>query len=99
MNDSELLELAAKACGFTILWDELNYPWRSDNHGQIFDPLTDDGDALRLAVGLGISIYQNIIRVEVSTIDLTLGGVHIHESFFTQGTDAATRRAIVRSYK
>lgn len=50
-TDRELLELAAKAVGLSegiggAFWTEFG----------IFDPLTDDGDALRLAVKLGISI-------------------------------------------
>ena len=57
MSDRELLELAAKAAGIRI-----NY-WVYDNNddspsvlesGGIWNPLTDDGDALRLAVQLGL---------------------------------------------
>ena len=58
MSDRELLELAAKAAGIdahvtewssTVEDDEGDYlkPW---------NPLTDDGDALRLAVKLRISL-------------------------------------------
>jgi len=41
----ELLELAAKAAGMDSLW-------RGDEDGLSWNPLTDDGDALRLAVKL-----------------------------------------------
>lgn len=67
MTDRELLELAAKAAGLHI--DDWNcdiavmYFWDGDpqnperNH-YYWSPLTDDGDALRLAVKLDIEIYQ-----------------------------------------
>lgn len=52
-----LLELAAKAIGWTI------FDWYGDRHtahdGEKlvpFNPITDDGDALRLAVKLGIDV-------------------------------------------
>lgn len=58
MNDRELLELAAKAAGYK--------PWGADCEGYpIFviegcpigwNPLTDDGDALRLAHALGMQL-------------------------------------------
>jgi hypothetical protein len=60
MTDRELLELAAKAAGYTLgpEWDchELGI-WvngKGNGDGFLFDPLTDDGDALRLAVILGL---------------------------------------------
>ncbi len=64
MNDRELLELAAKAAGIPLIeWGE---DWQTDNgdlYGAGFiagtrpelfywNPLTDDGDAFRLAVKL-----------------------------------------------
>jgi len=62
MTDRELLELAAKAAGYTSKWDQP----RGSNTGsvRIFDgnrwpmwtPLSDDGEALRLAVKLELSI-------------------------------------------
>lgn len=53
-TDRELLELAAKAIGMTLRYNYLggrdaNQPW---------DPLTDEGDALRLAVTLQIDVKQ-----------------------------------------
>jgi hypothetical protein len=56
-TDKELLELAAKAAGYDTLgfWDEkLSHLW--DGEGWSFDPLEDDGDALRLAVKLRINV-------------------------------------------
>ena len=57
MNDKELLELAAKAAkraGMNLLYgksiDEQELQWHCDFAP--WNPLTDDGDALRLAVKL-----------------------------------------------
>ena len=55
MTDRELLELAAKAAGLSHPdgWD-----WIRNPLGYSWDPLTDDGDALRLAVKLDIDFYM-----------------------------------------
>ena len=93
MNELEMLMLAAKAAGLKViipatpprgLWIEgLEDEW---------NPLTDDGDALRLAVKLDMSLVMFSIFVRVDTVDYT----DIYEEY---GTDryAATRRAIVRA--
>jgi hypothetical protein len=56
--DRELLELAAKAAGIDIvLYQADGTPHICDPTGSVswrWNPLTDDGDALRLAVKLGI---------------------------------------------
>jgi hypothetical protein len=56
MTDRELLELAAKAAG--IGWDRDLEVWYSSDSSIRTDwnPLTDDGDAFRLAVKLNIQI-------------------------------------------
>ena len=67
MTDIELLKLAAKAAGYDGLgmWDEKRgYLW--DGEGWTFDPLRDDGDALRLAVKLHIEL-QLTRRLAVAT--------------------------------
>ena len=60
MTDRELLELAAKAAGYTI---EVNghdingYDWYWCHQiANNWNPLTNDGDALRLAVKVGLLI-------------------------------------------
>lgn len=66
MNDRELLELAAKAGGYSVRWyeDSLAY---GPTFGievepgnplgfEVWNPLTDDGDALRLAAKLRLQI-------------------------------------------
>lgn len=56
MTDLELLELAAKAAGVPNheLYDTIGDHGGVEKHG--WNPLTDDGDALRLAVALDISL-------------------------------------------
>jgi len=64
MTDMELLELAAKAAGIKLLqWVD---KWDGDcpafagyqmTDGEPWNPLADDGDALRLAVKLAIDVY------------------------------------------
>ena len=106
MTDRELLELAAKAAGMegwhftgTGMAKMLD-PSRPEATGSIgadWNPLTDDGDALRLAVRLSISVCQNIVEVGTGTIGLTLAGIFIKEDSIYQEGDIATRRAIVRA--
>ena len=72
MNDRELLELAAKAAGIQIDFTSTNGGGRFnsgfDNAGNAvldwhndvkWNPLADDGDALRLAVKLGMNVEIN----------------------------------------
>lgn len=65
MTDRELLELAARAAGLPVMgeWGSSFGPFvglciRKDDcpSGYRWNPLTDDGDALRLAVKLAIEI-------------------------------------------
>jgi len=65
-TDRELLELAAKAAGITLRWiqgpndDECIHPIRRRDDGMCevdWNPLTDDGDALRLAVAMRFSVF------------------------------------------
>ena len=86
MTDREMLELAAKAAGIDPKWDGLYWQW---------NPLTDDGDALRLAVKLRLGI--NLTYEDVAIV----GQEHTQAQFCLEqnGDDpyAATRRAIVRA--
>lgn len=58
MTDRELLELAAKAAGIELRWSNegVAYAQRDDGYWGVWNPLTDDGDALRLAVKLALDI-------------------------------------------
>ncbi len=105
MSDRELLELAAKAAGIRI-----NY-WVYDNDddspsvlesGGIWNPLTDDGDALRLAVKceMSLDLFDDLIRVGYTLPDESLRpadrAADVVESPKADPY-AATRRAIVRA--
>ena len=63
MNDRELLELAAKAAGITLEWDGNPEEWMPMYYkGKTYhswNPLEDDGDALRLAVRLNMTLIPN----------------------------------------
>jgi hypothetical protein len=100
MNDRELLELAAKACQYkymnSALWDGrdvVEYGW---------NPLEDDGQALRLAVKLGLDVCidtkierepcTHVIGFRSDLGSGTLDAIENHGDPY-----AATRRAIVRA--
>jgi hypothetical protein len=97
MTDEELLKLAAKSAGLRIIkwgkpyfeshrYGEVAYVTcaksTEDVFGDEWNPLTDDGDALRLAVKLGLSDGFVTILVRSESGD---------------DPYAATRRAIVRT--
>ena len=93
MTDRELLELAAKAAG------ELTPSWYGNSaymDGVLsrWNPLTDDGDALRLACTLGLSVDIN--NAFYRTTVIYEFGDDLSEDHVS-GTAAATRRAIVRA--
>jgi hypothetical protein len=95
MTDRELLELAAKAAagyeyakhGGYIVFDGIPGNW---------NPLTDDGDALRLAVKLEIAVNpfagKTVVAHEYSK-RLVCEKWELHD----EDPYAATRRAIVRA--
>ena len=91
MNDRELLELAAKAAQIMVNpWHEKYGLLLSDFDFEPWNPLTDDGDALRLAVKLLFEIDFGLgsIAIRHST------GIKIIEAY-NDDPYAATRRAIV----
>lgn len=57
-SDRELLELAAKAAGYELKGFDVMRALVVNEHGHTigWNPLTDDGDALRLAVKLGLDL-------------------------------------------
>jgi len=99
MTDKELLELAAKAAGIEIDWSVFldngsHKIYRVVNTRNYWNPLVSDGDALRLAVKLGLSIGL------YTDPDETWCSVGInHNVKEPHGIDpyAATRRAITRA--
>lgn len=107
-TDRELLELAAKAAGIEVPkklnnWliydDKFGFQWLNMDGTKVkrkFNPLNDDGDALRLAVQLQIIVgkyddYANAAPLGQSEIDIV---VWSHQE---KNPYAATRRAIVRA--
>lgn len=100
MDDRELLELAAKAAGKRI--DEETFGEYQDAHngcvvadGNHWNPLNDDGDALRLAVKLGITPIIRHFGCDATDC----GKGMAYERWVRSGGDRlqATRRAIVRA--
>lgn len=92
MNDKTLLELAAKAAGIAA-HTFIDGSFLHILHGQIvarWNPLDDDGDALRLAVKLEMSIVFGANYVVV-------GDVQMPTVNNSNDPYAATRRAIVRA--
>lgn len=94
MEDKELIELAAKAAGITGAWHRKGFVAYSGWGKGIFNPLTDDGDALRLAVKLDmhIALFGGAMdsRVLADADDWVVEG-------WECGKDEATRRAITRA--
>ena len=108
LTDRELLELAAKAAGM-----EINREWQAArdlvsnpdkaslwiiNGSSGWNPLRNDGDALRLAVELqlGISVPPVVDgRVEVVTFYGPI--ISIVEQPINDDRQSATRRAITRA--
>jgi hypothetical protein len=100
MTSRELLELAAKAA-------RIEYQRADDGEvleyfggglqlafGDKWNPLTDDGDALRLAVRLGL--YVNVYLTPTNKTNV--GGAKLLTSEdHNSDPDAATRLAIVRA--
>ena len=99
-SDRELLELAATAAGYEILRTysdgSVYIDPGPDKSGFHWSPLTDDGDALRLAVKLNLQVIPGTYRDhEATAFHAGKGEVHEHV-YYQQDLYAATRRAIVR---
>jgi hypothetical protein len=98
MTDKELLELAAKAAGIIVghAKRDPSVTFFLDDRGLVinWDPLTDDGDALRLAVKLGVQITIILDGDDGDHPPQTM----VDWATEMHGNDpfAATRRAIVR---
>ena len=90
MTDRELLELAAKAAGY---WDEEFNCYKGAAN---WNPLDDDGDALRLAVSLRLIVDINDEEGEAKVRKPWYPSSEVFEPLFGDPC-AATRRAIVRA--
>lgn len=96
MSDRELLELAAKASG------ELTPSWYGNDayfEGVLsrWNPLEDDGDALRLAVKLGIELAFTRNKIGAGRHSTASYLTWVNEDRKVEDPYAAARRAIVRS--
>ncbi|RRV29636.1 hypothetical protein EGJ23_01485 [Pseudomonas sp. o96-267] len=114
MGDRELLELAAMAAGIEFEWRQKRIqtgpadtwgvrPCREEpcpflRAGLFWNPLIDDGDALRLAVKLDLHVQCDFTEEESK--------VYVYGAFLGNGIEeepgeldkyGATRRAIVRA--
>jgi hypothetical protein len=101
MNDRELVDMAAKAAGYTLNEDfdmhKRYWPWCWDLERN-WCPLSDDGDALRLAVKVGLHNYFGI-EIQSDCTQSTSFDPWEHCEFEEHNDDpyAATRRSIVRA--
>ena len=107
MNDRELLEAAAKAAGIDAHWGD---GWQADmmfravprpNSPLVanveWNPLTDDGDALRLATRLRLRLQMMQIGAGTARVERIEGGWSEYTEPAQGDEDAAMRRAIVRA--
>lgn len=94
MSDRELLETAAKAAGFDVMPGVNGWCIRSDTMDS-WNPLADDGDALRLAVKLRLNV-----ELTARTVLCATEGTDPSEAildFLLDDPYASTRRVIVRA--
>ena len=99
MTDKKLLELAAKGAGIELSYGKVPYTsfdglakgWKDWN------PLTNDGDALRLAVKLRIDVFYGPVYVVAEPVESPSLAIHVNCDDFGDDPYAATRRAIVRA--
>ena len=93
-TDRELLELAAKAAGYSL--SEVNDMIWSDAEAEYahWNPLTDDGDAFRLMVKLEIDVFHSdiLVRAMHRAREGSSVAVRVNDDRL-----AAARRAIVRA--
>lgn len=107
LTDRELLEFAAKAAGIELIdwhdcWADVGPGYRrlQDGLREAWNPLNDDGDALRLAVNLRMELMLRLDSDSVMTYFEVAGrGLNAAERPSENNGDvhAAVRRVFVRS--
>lgn len=108
MTDRELLELAAIAIGERVVLSEAEMHGCTDEstiytgamlYGvqDVWNPLADDGDALRLAVKLGVIVgcYENYSSLDLLSPYAHIETVIVWHSSVGNCQYGSTRRAIV----
>ncbi len=99
MTDQELLMAAAKAEGRALTWKPSGPHDPATGIATMWNPLADDGDALRLAVTLKLHVgYSGGNQYFAGPSDSDKGVMRESgEKAGKQDPAAATRRAIVRA--
>lgn len=106
MTDRELIELAARAAGICGSWFEIDKEFKLDSpikadgvNRYLWRPHQDDGDALRLAISLGIVIDPSDIKKGRSAyVSYPLGGKYYPmTNMEVVDEEYAMRRLIVRA--
>ena len=102
MTDYKLLELAAKAAGLKIKYNSrvqefYHYDVDHNSCGEPWNPLTDDGDALRLAVKLKMRLSTVCNDGNASLASATDMYIDVHLVDHGDDPYAATRRTIVQA--
>lgn len=106
MTDRELLDAAARAIGCRVTCsvaemhgcEDTSTVYRGvmlDGVQDAWSPLTDDGDALRLAVQLDLMVFPTDMA-GIACVELANSPMHVAERHGPNKL-AATRRAIVRA--
>ena len=100
-TDRELLELAAKAAGISFFVD--SHGRGMEMHANLmpcpWNPLTDDGDALRLAEQCSLTVCMDGIGTVSACDERRKDEIFVTQSIHECGGSriTATRRAIVRA--
>ena len=98
MTDRELLELAAKAAGIAGFWVDDGLNTGSNATPTVWNPITDDGDAFRLAVKLRLDIgFEKLHTVSVWVDPLDKWITEYCNDGMGADISEKTRRAIVRT--
>ena len=96
--DRELLELAAKAAGLSLMkwWEAMDtfVIAEGERMGEWWNPLESDGDALRLAADLRLEIKPGKHVGDGCTVESQRPGIAGHTAFYDDKAQQM-RRAIV----
>ena len=98
MTDRELLELAAKAAGYKLSnVQDMIWSYAEADYVE-WNPLNDDGDALRLACDLALRVFP-VARTDTgaacSAVESVTGELLSEVDVMWLDTRTATRKAIV----